>query len=162
MIWILTHGLFLTCTESPYFYQAYTTWKIEQVTNVQEKVPLLGKAVPCSWWRIPILPGSFFEVNCLYAPCPPLTPAPTFRKKDIYLSADNVNMPAASFRHRGVCCLQLIYSTYALLQFFSTYNYAGRIYYSWLCIDIWYIISPNRLLILRNFCQNLKVMSSKN
>jgi hypothetical protein len=34
---------------------------------------LLGEAVSCSWWRIPILPGPLLEVNSLYAPCSPLT-----------------------------------------------------------------------------------------
>jgi hypothetical protein len=29
------------------------------------KIPLLGKAIPSPWWRIPILSGLLLEVNCL-------------------------------------------------------------------------------------------------
>jgi hypothetical protein len=51
---------------------------------LKEKTPLPGKAVHCPWWRIPILPDPLLEVNCLYAPCPPLTTAPASCQKDIY------------------------------------------------------------------------------
>ncbi len=48
----------------------------------------------------PTLHLSFYpllEVNCLHAPCPPLTPhAPASIQKDIYLHTDNINMPAAA------------------------------------------------------------------
>ncbi len=45
----------------------------------RKEIPLLGKAVPYSWWRIPILPGPLLEVNCLLSPLPSLTPAPAFQ-----------------------------------------------------------------------------------
>ncbi len=46
--------------------------------GAEKEIPLLGKAVFCSLWRIPILPGPLLEVNCLNAPYPPFTPAPAF------------------------------------------------------------------------------------
>ncbi len=65
----------------------------------RRKNPLIGKAFPCSWRRIPILPGPLLEVSCLYAPFRPLTPAPASCQKEIYLHTDDINMLAASVRH---------------------------------------------------------------
>jgi hypothetical protein len=45
----------------------------------EKEIPLLGKVVPCSWWRIPILSGPLLEVNCLAPlalPSPPHAPPP--------------------------------------------------------------------------------------
>ncbi len=81
--WIGTRRVvyFFTFTESLLFYQAHTIQiiTISQVHIMYKKnIPLLGKTVLCSGWRIPILPGPLLEVNCLYAPCLPLTPRNRF------------------------------------------------------------------------------------
>jgi hypothetical protein len=66
----------------------------------KKRIPLLGKAVPCSWRQIPILSGPLLEVNCLCTPCHSLTPPHRLSaKKDIYLHTDDINMPAASVGH---------------------------------------------------------------
>jgi hypothetical protein len=65
----------------------------------RKKTPLLGKAVPCSLWQIPILSGPLVEVNYLCSPCPPLTSASASHQKNIYLHTNKINMPAASVGH---------------------------------------------------------------
>jgi hypothetical protein len=77
MIQIPMPGLFLTCTERPFLLCTHNIeLKLLLKGNLKErkKVSLLGKAVPCSWWQIPILSGPLLEVDCLCAPCPSLTP----------------------------------------------------------------------------------------
>jgi hypothetical protein len=99
MIRIPTRRLFLNCTENPFYY-TYTTQNRSGCILLKErerkKIPLLGKAVPCSWWRIPILLGPLLGVNCLTPLALPSPPAPASHKKNIYSHTDNINMPAAS------------------------------------------------------------------
>jgi hypothetical protein len=107
MIRILTHGLFSTCTKSSFLLYpnnirlragVYLLTRKEK----KKRIPLLGKAVPCSWWQILILSGPLLEVNyCLYPPCPSLTSPPHSlpATKDIYLHTGDINIPAASVGH---------------------------------------------------------------
>jgi hypothetical protein len=60
----------------------------------ETEIPLLGKAVPCSWLRIPILSGPLLAVSS--------SPTPASHQKDIYLHTDNINMPTTSVRHKRV------------------------------------------------------------
>jgi hypothetical protein len=83
MIRILTHGLFSTCTESSFLLYPNNIRLRAGVylltrKETKKRIPLLGKAVPCSWWQILILSGPLLEVNyCLYPPCPCLIPPHT-------------------------------------------------------------------------------------
>jgi hypothetical protein len=47
----------------------------------ERKKPLLGKMVPWSWWRIPILAGPLLGANCPLCPLPSLTPRNCFLPK---------------------------------------------------------------------------------
>jgi hypothetical protein len=108
---ISTRGLFLTCTESSFlFLHTHNKLKADEylLNKERKEIPLLGKAVPGSQWRIPILPGPLLGVNCLCALCCSLTPLhPTSHQKDIYLHTDDINMPATPVGHKLNVCGEL-------------------------------------------------------
>jgi hypothetical protein len=102
MIRIPTRGMFLTCPESPFFILCMHNIKLRAGAYCLKeinKIPLIGKAVPYSWCRNPILSGPLLAVNCLYAPCPPSPSAPASHQKT---HTDDINMPAASVRHSNI------------------------------------------------------------
>ncbi len=100
MIWILTRGLFLTCTESPVLLSAHNTKNKSGCVMLKEKClyletrsPVHGEEFPSS--QVPCLKSTAFMPLTL-------TPAPASRQKKIHLHIDDIHMPAASVRHRHV------------------------------------------------------------
>ncbi len=75
--------------------------------------PLLWKAISSSWWWIPILSGPLLEVTCLYALCPPLTPASATSHQDIYL------LTQMTLKCLLLSCTIVLY---ACLQFSSSFQ----------------------------------------
>jgi hypothetical protein len=85
MIRIQTYCIFKLYRELSLFLHTQQFEMYIYLKKERKEIPLLGKAVPCSWCRIPILSGPLLEVNCLCAPCSPLTPhIPASCQKDIY------------------------------------------------------------------------------
>jgi hypothetical protein len=71
-------------------------------------MPLLEKAVPCSWWQIPILPGPLLEVNCLNAPAS--QPHTTFLPTGHLFTCRDINMPTPPVGHKK-SILRVVYLT---------------------------------------------------
>ncbi len=109
MFLIPMRGLFLTCSESSFLVCTHKqipsgcvftylkkkerkrntlTWKGGPLFMVANSHPLRSLA----WSQLSCTPCS-----SITPPCP--TPTPASHKKDIYLHADDINMPATSVRH---------------------------------------------------------------
>ncbi len=61
-----------------YIFKFYTTTQIISGRNYlffKWKTYLIGRPMPCSWWRIPIHSGPLLEINCPH-PCFPNPPSP--------------------------------------------------------------------------------------
>jgi hypothetical protein len=103
MIWIPTHGLFLTYTKSPFLSCTYNMGSMPGAYLLKEKKEknyLTWKGGPCLWWGIPILSGHLLK-SPAFMPLPFLHPPhPLPAKKDIYLHTDDINMPAAHRDHK--------------------------------------------------------------
>jgi hypothetical protein len=110
MIRVLSRGLFLTCTENPFLLCTHNIKLRAGAYCLEErkKVPLLGKAVPCSWWWIPILSGPSLKTTAFSPLALPHPHAPASLKMNIYLHTDDINMPTASVRHIYSKCLLLL------------------------------------------------------
>ncbi len=70
---------------------------ISRVHVMNKKKNTLRKAVPYSWWKIPILPGPLLGISCLLSPLANLTPAPIFPQTRHLLTVhtDDINTPAS-------------------------------------------------------------------
>ncbi len=84
MIWIPTHGLFLTYTKSPFLSCTYNMGLMAGAYLLKEKKEknyLTWKGGPCLWWRIPILSGPLLKSPAFMPLALPSPPAPTSSQK---------------------------------------------------------------------------------
>jgi hypothetical protein len=81
---------------------------------LKRKNPLFGKALPCSWWRIPILSVPCLKSTAL-CPLPSPHPSPASQQKDIDLYTDVINMPTASVGHIWWLISYVQYCSYQVL-----------------------------------------------
>jgi hypothetical protein len=69
-----------------------------------------------TWWRIPILSVPLLEINCLYAPCPPLDPRSCFPSKRTFIYLQTTLTCPFIYTQTTLICPPLLSATIFTIQ----------------------------------------------